>query len=70
MLLPNNHHFTTFFATCIHEQCHSGVTATVSKIPLKLWVIRLKIFVKSIVNKCVKCKAYRRQMQQQVMGPL
>ena len=52
MLLPNDHKLTKLHATYTHEQGQLGVAVPISKIRLKFWVIRLKVIVKSTVNKC------------------
>lgn len=54
MLVSNNHQLTKLYDTCIHEQGHFGIAATVSKIRVKCWVIQFKIFMKLIVNKLAK----------------
>ena len=61
VLLPYDHRFTFLYARFIHEIGHSGVATTMAKIRLRYWVIDLKKMVKSILFKCVVCRAYRKK---------
>ena len=70
ILIPYNHRFTRIYAEFIHNISHSGVATTMTKIRLKYWIINLKQMVKSIVYRCITCRAYRKETMSQRMGVL
>ena len=70
ILLPYKHAFSRLYAAHIHRQSHCGVSATVSKIRAKCWIIRAHKLVKSIKFNCVTCKKLDRELTKQQMGQL
>ena len=70
LLLSYGHEFSRLYVRFIHEIAHLGVASTVSKVRLRFWIVRLSKLVKSVQNKCIKCKAMRKIKNEQIMGEL
>ena len=71
ILLPFNHCFSYLVAVAEHHLCgHLGVSATIARIQLKYWIIRIRILVKQIVSKCIVCCKRRKTLCSQSMGQL
>ena len=60
ILLPYEHGLSYLYSLFIHNICHSGIAATVSKVRQRFWIVNLTKKIKSIVNKCVSCKFKRK----------
>ena len=70
ILLSSKHTLAKLYAQHVHDTCHLGVSAVVSKVRAKYWIVGLRRLVTSIKFRCVKCKKTDEQLQQQVMGRL
>ena len=70
VLLPYGHAFSRLYAAHVHNKGHYGVSATVSKIRAKYWIIGVHRLVKSIKYNCVTCKKLDRLLVKQQMGKL
>jgi len=70
ILLSSKHTLAKLYAQHVHDICHLGVSAVVSKVRAKYWIVGLRKLVTSIRFRCVKCKKADEQLQQQVMGRL
>ena len=71
VLLPYSHKVSRLFAEYTHKEGgHLGITATVSKIRLRIWIPRITKMVKSIRFHCVDCKKRNRNLQDQRMSCL
>lgn len=69
-MLPYKHAFSRLYAAHIYRQGHCGVSATVSKIRVKYWIIGVHKLVKSIKFNCVTCKKLDKELAKQQMGRL
>lgn len=67
-LLPQKHNLSRLYAKHVHQQGHSGVSATASKVRSRFWIIGLHRIVKSIRYNCVVCKKLDKKMATQLMG--
>ena len=57
ILLPHNHRLSHWIAESEHaKDGHLGVSSTVAKIRSRFWIINVRKIVKSICNKCIKCR--------------
>ena len=57
ILLPHNHRLFHLIAESDHAKGgHLGVSSTVAKIRSRFWIINVQKIVKSICNKCIKCR--------------
>ena len=70
ILLPFKHRFPCLYDEFVHNITHAGVLSTVSRIPLKFWIVNLQKMAKSIVHHCVPCKIKRQEVMEQIMAPL
>ena len=60
-LIARQTHFDTF---------HGGVNLSLGTIRLQFWIIRGRNLIKSIINRCHKCKLYSKRTCTQLMGNL
>lgn len=49
-----------------HKILHGGVSATLAKIRTKFWIVRGRLEVKKILNKCLVCRKYTSKPAKQV----
>ena len=70
LLLPFDHHISYLYVLKVHNQCHSGVSATVCKVRLKFWVVKLEKLARKVLSECVICKKNARKCVSQIMAPL
>ena len=70
ILLPQKHRLSYLYTLFIHRLGHHGVAATISKVRLKFWIIKLSQVAKSIIKRCVTCRKNAKRMEEQVMSPL
>lgn len=57
ILLPQNHRLSQLIALNEHAKSgHLGVASTVARIRSRFWIINVQKVVKSICNKCIKCR--------------
>ena len=72
ILLPYNHAISKLYVTQVHNEQHlcgfSGINATVCKVRLKFWVVRIEQMPKSIKYRCVTCKKMNKLVESQIMG--
>ena len=71
VLLPKDHSITKLIMWHEHvESGHLAVNGTVAQIRCKYWIIGINKSVKSMINKCVKCREKFKRMTQQKMSTL
>lgn len=70
ILMPYSHRMSRLYAERIHNRGHAGVSATVSKIRARFWIINLRRIVRSIKHQCVICRKKEKSLEGQIMGPL
>ena len=57
MLLPRSHYFAKLVILKCHDQVmHSGVPETLVQLRSRYGIVKGRLMVKSIINKCVLCK--------------
>ena len=70
VLLPFDHHLSYLYVLQVHNQYHSGVSATVCKVCLKFWVVKFEKLARKVLSNCVVCKKNARKCVSQIMAPL
>ena len=70
VLLPYEHKFSKLYVESVHYKTHCGVAATVCKVRLKFWIIKLYKLAKKIKFECVKCRILAKICEEQIMGQL
>ena len=70
ILLPFDHQLSYLYVTKIHNECHSGVSATVCRVRLRFWIVKLEKLVRKIRFNCVICRKNTRKTVDQIMAPL
>ncbi|XP_060582451.1 uncharacterized protein LOC132738860 [Ruditapes philippinarum] len=59
ILLPRNEWFTYLIIEKVHKQnCHCGVSQTLSKIRYKFWIPKGRSVVKSVLGRCSTCRYF------------
>lgn len=62
---------TLLLVTDAHERAHhGGLALTMSLVRHRYWIRRLRVLVRKVINRCVQCKRYRKEVAQQIMGSL
>ena len=69
-LMPYTHRQSRLYAERLHNRGHAGVSATVSKIRARFWLLNLRRMVQAIKHQCVICRKKERSLEGQIMGPL
>ena len=71
-ILPKGHHVSRLLITHFLERiCHQGCGMTMNEIRSNgFWILGCSSEVSSIIYKCVKCRKYRKCIQEQVMADL
>ena len=69
-LMPYTHRLSRLYAERLHNRGHAGVSATVSKIRARFWLLNLRRMVQAIKHQCVICRKKERSLEGQIMGPL
>ncbi|KAK3750306.1 hypothetical protein QZH41_001774 [Actinostola sp. cb2023] len=70
IILPSSHHATILLVKHLHTKVqHQGRHFTLGIIS-GFWIVGVGRLVSSIIDKCVKCKKLRGQVQQQLMADL
>jgi hypothetical protein len=60
IFLPKNHHLTELIVSECHKRVmHGGVSATLTELRSKYWVVKGRQLVKKILHKCVICRRYQ-----------
>ena len=54
-LMPYTHRLSRLYAERLHNRGHAGVSATVSKIRARFWILNLRRMVRAIKHQCVIC---------------
>ena len=71
ILLPISHYLSILIVRNAHEKGgHLGVSATVSKVRGRFWVIGMFKIAKRIVRNCVICLKIRKKLNNQIMASL
>ena len=71
ILLPHTHRLSQLIAEREHAKSgHLGVASTVARIRSRFWIINVQKIVKSICNKCVKCrKKFKKELPIETLQP-
>ncbi|XP_045115478.1 uncharacterized protein LOC123507035 [Portunus trituberculatus] len=69
LLLPE-HPFTKLLILHLHNQDHSGIEATLSKLQSKYWVPGARKLIKNVKSRCVTCRRIQKVCETQCMGSL
>ena len=71
-ILPKGHHVSRLLIKHFHERiCHQGRGMTMNEIRSNgIWILGRSSEVSSIIYKCVKCRKYRKCIQEQIMADL
>ena len=71
IILPFKHRLSLLIARRQHYDIgHRGVSATVSMIRSRFWIIKVNKLVNKIVSKCIGCKKRRLLLHSQIMSEL
>ena len=70
ILLPFDYHLSYLYVMKVHNECHYGVSATVCKVRLKFWIVKLEKLARNIRFNCVTCRKNSRKCVEQIMAPL
>ena len=70
ILLPHNHRLARLYVEFIHNQGHTGISATACKVRLKFWIVKLEQIVRSVRFNCMVCRKMNKKRCEQIMGPL
>lgn len=52
------------------QALHGGITLTMSVVRQRCWIPRLRVLARRLIDSCVTCKRYRKEVAQQIMGSL
>ena len=71
ILLPSQHRISWLISEWVHRKGgHVGISATVSKIRTKFWILGIRKLIHAIIGKCVPCRLRLKTMNSQIMSPL
>jgi hypothetical protein len=71
ILLPRDSRLTELMILQTHnEMLHAGVSATLTKLRQKFWIIKGKQLVKKIIHKCLICRRYSAKPAKQLTGQI
>ncbi|XP_026462759.1 uncharacterized protein LOC113365404 [Ctenocephalides felis] len=71
IILPKGHRITYLIIKQEHERLlHAGTQAVLMNIRRKYWPINARNQIKGIIRECIKCKRFRAEQSQQLMGSL
>ena len=70
ILLPYDHRLSYLYVMKIHNESHSGVSATSCKVRLRFWIVKLEKLVRKIRLNCVICRKNAKKCMDQIMAPL
>ena len=70
ILLPPSHPLTKLILRHLHEISHRSVAHVVARSRLWYWIPQCSKIVKSIQNKCTKCKLLNVKAMEQMMSPV
>ena len=69
-VLDPSHPYVRLVLKSIHEEDHGGDDRTVWKSRIRFWIPQARRIVRSIRNRCYRCKLLNRRNSQQMMAPL
>ena len=70
-LLPYSCRLSLLILRYEHEKGgHAGVSATVSRVRSKFWIIRIHRLASRIVRRCIVCRKWRLKQTGQIMSSL
>ena len=69
VIIPNGP-YTKLIARSVHEEAHTGVEATVSKIRSTTWTPGIRKIVKRVKATCAQCRILEKKKLEQKMGQL
>lgn len=69
-LLICKHPFSKLYIRHLHNIDHAGTDVTLAKLQDKYWIPGVRREIKSIKNKCVKCRKWSKSCEGQKMGQL
>lgn len=71
MILPKDHHISTFVLCHIHEHLgHGGRNHILSQLGQRYWIVNANSAIRSIISRCVVCRRIRGKMGLQKMADL
>lgn len=71
ILLPRNEHLTKLIITKVHQETlHGGLKLTLATLRQTYWVTNARTAVREIIHKCIKCRRYASNCNQQLMSAL
>ena len=71
VILPKSSHVTLLIAKHIHEQSHQGRGITIGAIrEAGYWIVGCRRIVAKIIQQCVTCRKYRRNLETQKLASL
>ncbi|XP_042883833.1 uncharacterized protein LOC122260556 [Penaeus japonicus] len=68
IFLPKDHLLSRLIVTELHNVNHEGIETTLAKLLSKFWVPGARRLIKSVKGKCVKCRRFDKNLQEQCMG--
>lgn len=66
--MPSAHAFTKLYISYLHQIDHGGIDSTLARLQSKFWVPGARRILKSIKKKCVMCRRFERNIEDQCMG--
>ncbi|XP_042876990.1 uncharacterized protein K02A2.6-like [Penaeus japonicus] len=68
IFLPKDHLLSRLIVTELHNVNHEGIETTLAKLLSKFWLPGARRLIKSVKGKCVKCRRFDKNLQEQCMG--
>ncbi|XP_063446656.1 uncharacterized protein LOC134726186 [Mytilus trossulus] len=60
VIIPNSHHVTTLIIRSFHEQNgHTGMAQVLASLREKYWILKGPSTVRTVLNRCVRCRRYQ-----------
>ncbi|XP_028405230.1 uncharacterized protein LOC114527733 [Dendronephthya gigantea] len=71
LILPGNHHVVTLIIPFYHDLSgHCGLEYVLSVLRERFWIIRARVLIKSVLNRCFDCKKRQAPVGEQKMADL
>ena len=71
VIVPGTSHVSTLIVRDYHQSsCHSGKEHTLSLIREKFWIVKARVLVRQVINKCFICKRRQAVFGEQQMSDL
>lgn len=71
IILPKNHHVTSVLVQHTHESIgHLGREHVIAQLRQKFWIPQVRVLVRSVLGRCIKCKKIHAKPMTQQMAPL